>query len=76
MNNNLVEFREYAEKYEKICKGFEEQLEAEILTFDEVREKKEIMNKKLEKLVLKVHTYSIKQMTGKDNRWCTTVKST
>lgn len=74
MNNNLVEFREYAEKYEKICKGFKEQIEAEILTFDEVREKKEIMNKKLEKLVLKVHTYSIKQMTGKDNRWCTSVK--
>lgn len=32
------------------------------------------MKKNLEKLVLEIHPYSIKQMGGKDTRWCTTIK--
>lgn len=39
-NNKIVEFTKYVEKYEKINRSFEEQVEAEILTIDEVREKK------------------------------------
>ena len=47
-NNKIVEFTKYVEKYEKINRSFEEQVEAEILTIDEVREKRKEMTKKLE----------------------------
>ena len=73
-NNKIVEFNNYVEKYEKISRSFEEQVEAEILTIDEVREKRKEMTKKLEKLVLEIHPYAFKQMTGKDTRWYTSVK--
>lgn len=64
-NNKIVEFNKYVKKYEKISRSFEEQVEAEILTIDEVREKRKEMTKKLEKLVLEIHPYAFKQMTGK-----------
>ena len=73
-NNKIVEFNKYVKKYEKISRSFEEQVEAEILTIDEVREKRKEMTKKLEKLVLEIHPYAFKQMTGKDTRWYTSVK--
>lgn len=74
MNNKIIEFNEYINKIEKINKSFDEQLEAEIITEDEVREKQKEMTKKLEKLVLDIHPYAFKQMTGKDTRWYTSVK--
>lgn len=58
-NNKIVEFTKYVEKYEKINRSFEEQIEAEILTIDEVREKRKEMTKKLEKLVLEIHPLSL-----------------
>lgn len=70
----LVEFNEVAEKFEKISRNLDEQLEAEIISLDEVREKRKNMTKKLEKLVLEIHPYALKQMTGKDTRWYTSVK--
>ena len=59
-NNKIVEFNKYVEKYEKISRSFEEQVEAEILSIDEVREKRKEMTKKLEKLVLEIHPYAFK----------------
>lgn len=73
-NNKIVEFCKYADKCRKIEDNLKIELDAEIITIDEVREKRNAMKKKLEKLVLEIHTYSIKQMTGKDTRWFTTVK--
>lgn len=73
-DRKIIEFNEYVKKFEKIDKSFKEQLEAEIITIDEVREKRKNMTKKLEKLVLEIHPYAFKQMTGKDTRWYTTVK--
>ena len=70
-NNKIVEFNKYVEKFEKISRNFEEQVEAEILTIDEVREKRKEMTKKLEKLVLEIHPYAFKQMTGKDRLYNT-----
>ena len=59
-NNKIVEFNKYVEKYDKINRSFEEQVESEILTIDEVREKRKEMTKKLEKLVLEIHPYAFK----------------
>lgn len=73
-NNKIIEFNKYVDRFEKISKSFDEQVEAEILTLDEVREKRKEMTKKLEKLVLEIHPYAFKQMTGKDTRWYTSVK--
>ena len=73
-NNKIVEFNKYVKKYEKISRSFEEQVEAEILTIDEVREKRKEMTKKLEKLVLDIHPYAINQLKGKDSRYFTSVK--
>lgn len=73
-NNKIIEFRKYADRCRKIDDSLKLELEAEIITIDEVREKKEAMKKNLEKLVLEIHKYSIKQMVGKDTRWVTTVK--
>ena len=70
----IIEFNEYVKKYERINKSFDEQLEAEIISIDEVREKRKNMTKKLEKLVLEIHPYAFKQMTGKDTRWYTSIK--
>ncbi len=70
----VIEFRKYVNIVEKTEKSFDAQLEADIISFDEVREKRERMNKKLEKLVLEIHPYTINQMTGADTRWFTTVK--
>ena len=49
-------------------------METKLITIDEVREKKNAMKKRLEKLVLDIHPYTIKQMEGKDTRWFTTIK--
>lgn len=73
-NKKIIEFNECLDRFEKINKSFDEQLEAEIITLNEVREKRKNMTKKLEKLVLEIHPYAFKQMTGKDTRWYTTVK--
>lgn len=73
-NKKIIEFNDYADRFEKINKSFDEQLEAEIITLNEVREKRKNMTKKLEKLVLEIHPYAFKQMTGKDTRWYTSVK--
>lgn len=70
----IIELKKYADLVEKTEISFNEQLKADIISIDEVREKRKLMNKKLEKLVLEIHPYSIKQMNGKDTRWCTTVK--
>ena len=72
-NEKVIHFNEYLKKCERIESNFKEQIEAEIITLDEVRAKKAEMTKKLEKLVLEIHPYSISQMTGKDKRWTTTV---
>lgn len=72
--NKIVELKDYIEKYKKIDNGLEIQLEAELISLDEVREKRRDMTKKLEKLVLEIHPYAFKQMTGKDTRWYTSVK--
>lgn len=74
MNNKIIEFNDYISKFEKINKSFDEQLDAGIVTKDEVRKKQEEMTKKLEKLVLDIHPYAFKQMQGKDTRWYTSVK--
>ena len=50
-DNKILNFQDYVKKLDKINAGLDEQFEAELITFDEVREKKELMNKKLEKLV-------------------------
>lgn len=73
-DNKILNFQDYVKKLDKINAGLDEQFEAELITFDEVREKKELMNKKLEKLVLDIHPYAFKQMTGKDTRWYTSIK--
>lgn len=70
----VIALKKYADLVEKTEISFTEQLKADIISIDEVREKRERMNKKLEKLVLEIHPYSIKQMNGKDARWFTTVK--
>ena len=70
----LCEFRDYVDNYKKIEKSFYEQLKLDIISLDEVREKREQMNKRLEKLVLDIHPYAFKQMSGKDTRWYTTIK--
>ena len=43
----LVEFSKVAEKFEKISRSLDEQLEAEIISLDEVREKRKNMTKKV-----------------------------
>ena len=72
--NKIVELKDYIEKYKKIDDGLKIQLESELISLDEVREKRKEMTKKLEKLVLEIHPYAFKQMTGKDSRWYTSVK--
>lgn len=73
-NCKILEFRDYVDKYERAKRTFKEQQNLGIISFDEVREKRAIMTKKLEKLVLEIHPYSLKQMSGSDTRWYTTVK--
>ena len=68
-DRKIIEFNEYVKRFEKIEKSLDEELETEIISIDEVREKRKNMRKKLEKLVLEIHPYSFKQMTGKDTRY-------
>lgn len=70
----VIEFRKYVGIVEKAEISFTEQLKADIITLDEVREKRKRMNKKLEKLVLEMHPYSINQMKGADTRYYTTIR--
>ena len=74
LDKKIIELKEYLEKCKKIEDGLKLELESKFITIDEVREKKNSMNKKLNELVLKIHPYAIKQMEGKDTRWFTTIK--
>lgn len=73
-DRKIIEFNEYVKRFEKFNKSLDEGLETEIISIDEVREKRKNMTKKLEKLVLEIHPYAFKQMTGKDTRWYTSIK--
>lgn len=70
----IIEFNKFADKCRHIEENLNTEVEAKIISIDEVREKKKRMKKQLEKLVLELHPYSIAQMNGKDNRWYTVVK--
>lgn len=70
----LVAFRDQVARFDDVEKGLMMEVDCGLSSYEEVREKLERMNKNLEKLVLEIHPYSIKQMEGKDNRWCTTIK--
>ena len=74
VNKKIIELREYLNSCKKIEDSLKLELETNLITIDEVREKKKAMKKNLEKLVLSIHTYSIKQMEGNDTRWFTTIK--
>lgn len=73
-NKKIIDFKEYLKNCKKIEDSLKLELETNIISLDEVREKKKLMNKKIQELVLNIHPYSIKQMEGKDTRWFTTVK--
>ena len=51
-NKKIVEFRKYYTQCKEIEKSFELQVSNDIITLNEVREKREKMTKSLEKLVL------------------------
>lgn len=70
----IIVLKKYIDYIKNTKANFTEQLKDGIIDIDEVREEKEKMNKKLEKLVLEVHPYAIAQMKGKDNRFCTTIR--
>ena len=70
----ILEFNKFADKCRHIEENLNTEVEAKIISIDEVREKKKRMKKQLEKLVLELHPYSIAQMNGKDTRWYTVVK--
>lgn len=70
----IIDFNKYADRCRKVERNFQEEVETKIISIDEVRERRKIMKKTLEKLVLEIHPYAITQMTGKDNRWCTAIK--
>jgi len=73
-SSKIIELKDYLNRCEEVEKGFESQLKAQIISVNEVREKREKMKKNLEKLVLEIHPYSFNQMKGKDTRWYTSVK--
>lgn len=73
-NKKIIELKEYLNNCKKIEDSLKLELETKLITIDEVREKKKTMKKNLEKLVLDIHPYAIKQMEGKDTRWFTTIK--
>lgn len=73
-NKKIVEFRKYYEQCQEIENSFELQIENDIITLNEVREKRAKMKKSLEKLVLEIHTSPISQGTKKDPRWFTPIK--
>lgn len=62
-NKKIVEFRKYYEQCQEIENSFELQIENDIITLNEVREKRAKMKKSLEKLVLEIHTSPISQGT-------------
>lgn len=64
----IIEFNKFADKCRHIEDNLNTEVEAKIISIDEVREKKKRMKKQLEKLVLELHPYSIAQMNGKDTR--------
>lgn len=72
-NKKIVEFRKYYAQCQEIEKSFELQVSNDIITLNEVREKREKMTKSLEKLVLEIHTSNINQGKGKDTRWFTPI---
>lgn len=72
--DKIIEFNRFADKCRCIEENLIAEVETQIISIDEVREKKRRMKKQLEKLVLEVHPYSIAQMHGKDTRWYTVVK--
>lgn len=72
-DKKIVEFKKYYAKCQEIENGFKLQMENDIITLDEVREKREKMTKSLEKLVLEIHTSNISQGKGKDTRWFTPI---
>ena len=53
-DKKIVEFKKYYAKCQEIENGFKLQIENDIITLNEVREKREKMTKSLEKLVLDV----------------------
>lgn len=73
-NEKIIRLKEYLNNCKKIEDSLKLELETKLITIDEVREKKNTMKKNLEKLVLDIHPYAIKQMEGKDTRWFTTIK--
>lgn len=73
-DTKIIEFRTVVDKYKIIEDSLIEQQNCDIISIDEVREKRLLMNKKLEELVLNIHPYAFKQMTGKDTRWYTSIK--
>lgn len=72
-DKKIVEFKKYYTKCQEIEKDFKFQIEHDIISLNEVREKKEKMKKSLEKLVLEIHTSKINQGKGKDQRWFTPI---
>lgn len=72
-DKKIVEFKKYYAKCQEIENSFKIQMENDIITLNEVREKREKMTKSLEKLVLEIHTSNINQGKGKDTRWFTPI---
>ena len=54
-DKKIVEFKKYYAKCQEIENSFKIQIENDIITLNEVREKREKMTKSLEKLVLEIH---------------------
>lgn len=73
-NIKVVEFRELCKKYEHLSSTIMEEYDCQIISFEEVREKREKMKNSLEKAVLEIHTAPITQGSGKDKRWFTPIR--
>lgn len=71
---NMLEFKELCKNYAKIETSIYDEYLCQIISLDEVREKRDRMKKSLMKAVLEIHTSPITQGTGKDKRWFTPIK--
>lgn len=69
------EFQSLCRKQKEFEASLIEAYENNLISLDEVREKKKMMKKSLEKSVLTLHNAPIHQGKGKDKRWFTTIKT-
>ena len=71
---SVEEFRQFYQNQQRLLSLINEGCANHIISFDEARDKREIMKKNLEEYVLKIHTSKISQGQRDDKRWHTTVR--